>query len=292
MKYVLIDGFNLAFRMFHGMPAFSRRDGFPVNAIIGWVRSLWKLQEQEAPCAITVFFDKAGSRRHLELHADYKANRPAMPEALTLQIPCLKEVSAYLGARVVEEEGVEADDLIASAAQALSTQRYEVRIASTDKDFAQCVDARVHLLVPAQTGPGVTRMGWTTLDATGVQEKFGVPPGKIVDLLSLTGDAADNIPGVPGVGPKTALAWLSAHGDIAGILAARDKLEPARFREALAKAQELLALNQQLIRFRTDFAVDCSLATKADDAATRTFFERMEMHAILKTFNRRDETQL
>ncbi|MDR2512841.1 MAG: hypothetical protein LBD01_03480 [Puniceicoccales bacterium] len=290
MKYVLVDGFNLAFRMFHGMPVFSRRDGLPVNAIMGWVRSIWKLQELETPCTIAVFFDKAGSRRHLELHEGYKAHRPEMPEALARQIPFLKEVTPFLGARVVEEEGVEADDLIASAARALAAQGSEVRIASSDKDFAQCVDAHVHLLIPTQAG--ATKAGWAKLDAVGVQEKFGVPPEKIVDLLSLTGDAVDNIPGVPGVGPKTALAWLLAYGDIAGLLTALDKVEPARFREVLAGARELLRLNQQLIRFRSDFAVDCSAPAKPDDNAARAFFERMEMRAILKTFDQRAEAQL
>jgi DNA polymerase-1 len=285
MKHLLLDGFNIAFRVYHGMPALTRSDGFPIGAIQGWVWLLWKLQEQEAPCQVTVFFDKEGSQRHLAIHAEYKAGRTPMPEELAKQIPELKTVTALLGFRVVEQAGIEADDLIASAAKVLSEQGNDVRIASADKDFAQLVNERVHLLNPPP--PKQSKERWVELDAAGVVGKFGVPPERIVDYLSLIGDTVDNIPGLSGVGPKTALAWLLAHGSIDGILAAREQIEPVRLRELLRTADALLALNRELITFRTDFPGDWTSVGVVDEAGARAFFERMSMRAVGREFERR-----
>ncbi|MDR2863211.1 MAG: hypothetical protein LBV54_04965 [Puniceicoccales bacterium] len=285
MKFLLVDGFNLAFRAFHGMPALTRADGFPVGAIFGWVHILWKLQEQEAPDRVAVFFDKEGSQRHLALHADYKANRAETPEALAAQIPELKTITAHLGFRVIEQGGIEADDLIASAAKALAQASHDVRIASADKDFAQCVNERIHLLAPPP--PSQRKAGWIRLDASGVRGKFSVPPEQIVDYLSLIGDTVDNIPGLPGVGPKTAVTWLEAHGNIEGILSARETLLPERLRDILRESEDRLRLNRQLIAFRTDFPGDWETPGQADTSAARAFFERMQMHSALKELDRR-----
>lgn len=286
MKFVLVDGFNLAFRAYHGMPALTRRDGFPVGAIHGWVRILWKLLDQESPCNLTVFFDKEGSQRHLALHADYKANRAETPDALAAQIPELKTVAAHLGFAVAEQAGVEADDLVASAAHALAAKGHCVRIASSDKDFAQCVNEHVNLLVPLPSS-GTQKSGWTRLDAAGVHARFGVSPGQIVDYLALTGDTVDNIPGVPGVGPKTAVAWLTAHGSLDGILKALDTIEPARFRPVLRDSVALLQRNRELIAFKHDFTGTWDATALVDATAARAFFERMEMRATALEFERR-----
>ncbi|MDR2430094.1 MAG: hypothetical protein LBD14_04250 [Puniceicoccales bacterium] len=289
MKYVLVDGFNLAFRAYHAMPALTRRDGFPVGALHGWVRILWKLLDQETPCRLTVFFDKDGSRRHLALHAGYKANRAETPPALVAQIPELKAIAAHLGFALAEQSGVEADDLIASAAGALDAQGHSVRIASSDKDFAQCVNARVNLLVPPPAGAPKT--GWTLLDADGVNARFGVSPERIVDYLALTGDTVDNIEGIPGVGPKTAVAWLAKHGDLDGVLKDADAIEPPRFRPILRDSAALLQRNRELIAFRRDFQGDWDATAPVDATAARAFFERMEMRSSLLEFERRHGTQ-
>jgi DNA polymerase-1 len=203
----------------------------------------------------------------------------------TLQIPELKTLAALLGCRVVAQSGVEADDLIASAAKALAAKGDDVRIASADKDFAQCVNERVHLLAPPPPGHG--KDSWRELDAAGVRAKFGVPPEQIVDYLSLIGDSVDNIPGLPGVGPKTAVSWLAAHGSIEGILAARESVEPVRMREVLRGADAVLALNRKLITFASDFPGDWAAAAEMDIAGARAFFQRMEMRAVLGQLEQR-----
>ncbi|MDR1496957.1 MAG: hypothetical protein LBS59_00885 [Puniceicoccales bacterium] len=285
MKHLLLDGFNLAFRAYHAVPALTRDDGFPTGALQGWTRMLWKLYDQETPCRGIVFFDKDGSKRHLALHADYKANRAETPEPLAKQIPGLKTLASLLGFCVIEQSGVEADDLIASAAHALTNAGHEVRIASADKDFAQCVNARTHLIVPPPAGH--TKDGWAELDASGVREKFGVPPEQIVDYLSLIGDTIDNIPGLPGVGPKTAASWLAEYGNITALLANHERIRPERFRNVLRNAAAILDRNRQLITFRTDISADWEMPADADNAGAAAFFEQMQMRVIAKQFEQR-----
>ncbi len=287
MQRILVDGFNLAFRAFHAMPALTRADGFPTGAIRAWVNILWKLQDAMPGAGVVVFFDKDGSHRHLSLHSGYKATRSETPPDLKKQFPELKKISALLGFRVIEQSGIEADELIASAAEKFSAGGDEVWIASADKDFAQCVTARVRLLVPPAPNDKENKGGWVKLDAGGVREKFGVPPAQIVDYLALIGDTVDNIPGIPGVGPKTAAAWLAKHGDIDGILKNAGALEPVRFREVVPGAKALLDLNRELVRFKTDFTGDWESEMPADFPAAREFFVSMNMGAAVKEIDKR-----
>ncbi|MDR0535159.1 MAG: hypothetical protein LBG65_02200 [Puniceicoccales bacterium] len=285
MKCLLLDGFNLAFRAYHAMPELTRADGFPTGALQGWVRILWKLQEQAQAGHAIVFFDKGGSRRHLEIHPQYKANRAETPPALAQQIPELKTIAVLLGFQLVEESGVEADDLIASAATRLAADGDEVRIASADKDFAQLVNERIRLLTPPAPGHG--KEDWRELDEAGVREKFGVGPAQIVDYLSLVGDTVDNIPGLPGVGAKTAAAWLGKYGSIEGILAARDTVEPVRHRKLLGESGELLERNRRLITFLTDLSGDWRERNEMNVSGAIAFFNRFSMSATLREFERR-----
>ena len=251
MKWLLLDGFNLAFRAFHALPELTRPDGFPTGAIHGWNRLQRSLVEREKPDRVAVFFDLGGSDRHLSLHSEYKANRADTPESLERQIPELKRLAALLGARVVERRGVEADDLIASFAKRRAEAGDEVLIVSADKDFGQCVGGRVAQLAPTNN----PKDPWVRLDAEGVRGKFGVPPERVPDYLALMGDSVDNIPGIRGVGPKTAAKWIADHGDVAAILAAAGRVVPERFRETLAGSEALLRKNLELVTFRTDYPV-------------------------------------
>ena len=289
MKTILVDGFNLAFHAYYAMPGLTRKsDGFPLGAIYGWIRMLWRLQDQEKPDRLLVFFDKDGSTRHLALHPEYKANRSETPPDLAQQLPELRRVTALLGFPVLEQSGVEADDLIASAAKVLEAAGETVLIASADKDFAQCVTDKVGLLVPARQPKG----GWQQLDAEGVFEKFAVRPEQIVDYLALIGDAVDNIPGLSGVGPKTAARWLDRYGNIDGLLAAREEVVPERFREILQGAEEMLSLNRRLIAFCTDFSGDWLAEGKCDPVGARSFLTEMKMDSTLKEFEKRAGNQL
>ncbi|WOO41881.1 5'-3' exonuclease [Rubellicoccus peritrichatus] len=252
-KILLLDGFNLAFRSYYGLPDLTRSDGFPTGAIHGWVKTLWKLEDMESPDLVVVFFDEGGSDRHQELLPDYKANRDEMPEALSQQLPYLRQVAELIGFPVVSREGVEADDLIASAARRFTEAGDNVVIVSADKDLGQCVGQSISQLLPAPTAN--PRLGWRRLDSAGVEKKFGVPPAQVPDYLALVGDVSDNIPGIQGVGPKTATKWLLAHESIDGILENADQLTPPRFREKVAESAELLKLNLKLVTLEFDHDV-------------------------------------
>jgi DNA polymerase-1 len=243
-KWLLIDGFNLAYRCFYAIPELTRADGFPTNALHGWVKSLWKLADQERPDATLVFFDLGEAQDRLALHADYKAHREAMPEALVKQLPYVKSLTRAMGFVGIEQDGVESDDLLASQALALANAHHDVLIVSADKDFAQIVNERVKILLPPPTAN--PKLGWRLLDSAGVVEKFGVPPAQIPDYLALVGDTSDNIPGIAGVGPKTAVKWLQQFGNVEGVIAHAAELKPDRFQELVRANAENLRRNLKL----------------------------------------------
>lgn len=243
-KWLLIDGFNLAYRCFFAIPELTRADGFPTNALHGWVKSVWKLEDQERPDGVVAFFDLGGSQDRLALLPEYKAQREEMPEALERQLPYVRSLTKAMGLVGVEQDGVESDDLLASQAVALGRAGHDVLIVSSDKDFAQIVDDRVQIMLPPPSAN--PKLGWRLLTAAGVLEKFGVPPAQIADYLALVGDASDNIPGLEGVGPKTAAKWLQQFGSLDGVLAAAAELKPERFQAAIATRADALRLNRRL----------------------------------------------
>lgn len=283
--WLLIDGFNLAYRCFFAIPEMSRSDGFPTNAIHGWVRTIWKLEDQEQADGVLVFFDLGGAQDRLELLPDYKANREEMPDDLSQQIPVIKELTRQMGLGGIEIDGVESDDLLAAQAVALAKEGHTVKIVSTDKDFAQVVGGNITMLMPPP--PANPRLGWRTMDEAGVEAKFGVTPDKIADYLALVGDTADNIPGVQGVGPKTAAKWLNAHGSLEGVLAAAAEIKPDRFREKLTADAERLRLNLRLTTFNLDLAVQPAVKPPADGSAVVARLRELEMKSSTAEAERR-----
>ncbi|MEI6108108.1 MAG: 5'-3' exonuclease H3TH domain-containing protein [Opitutae bacterium] len=278
-KWLLVDGYNMAFRAFYGMPELTRADGFPTGALHGWVKTMWRLQDQEKPDAMLVFFDLGGSQDRLALHPEYKAQRKETPAPLEQQIPVIKELTRAMGLVGVELEGVESDDLVASQARALANAGHDVLIVSADKDFAQCVDERIKLLLPPPTAN--PKLGWRVLDAAGVGEKFGVPPAQIAEYLALIGDTSDNIPGISGVGPKTAVKWFSEFKSLEGIIAHAAQLKPERFGPVVTSEVAKLRLNLQLTTLRTQ----SPLPHVAPDAPAPTkifaLLESLEMRSSL-----------
>lgn len=245
MKWLLVDGFNLAYRCFHALPELTSSTGRPTGALHGWVKSLWKLIDQEKPDATLVFFDLGESQDRLKLLADYKAQRKPMPDPLRQQIDPIKQLTRAMGLAGIEVEGVESDDLLASEAVKLARSGHEIVIVSSDKDFAQIVDDRIRIMLPPPSAN--PKLGWRLLDAAGVQEKFGVPPVQIAHYLALVGDTSDNIPGLDGVGPKTAAKWLAeCGGTVDGVIARAAELKPERFRAAVAESAERLRINLEL----------------------------------------------
>lgn len=243
-KWLLIDGFNLAYRCFFAVPELTRADGFPTNALHGWVKSIWKLDDQEKPEATLVFFDLGGAQDRLALHPEYKAQREEMPEALEKQIPVIKSLTRAMGLVGIEQDGVESDDLLASQAVALARAGHDVLIVSSDKDFAQIVDGRIKIMLPPPSAN--PKLGWRLLDAVGVEEKFGVPPAQIADYLALVGDTSDNIMGLDGVGPKTAGKWLKEFGSVEGVIANAALVKPERFQESIRTRADDLRRNLKL----------------------------------------------
>jgi len=243
-KWLLVDGFNLAYRCFFAIPELSRADGFPTNALHGWVKSLWKLADQEKPAGTLVFFDLGGAQDRLALHPEYKAQREEMPEALEKQLPYVRALTRAMGCVGIEQAGIESDDLLAAEAVSLARQGHDVLIVSSDKDFAQIVSQQIKILLPPPTAN--PKLGWQVRDEAGVREKFGVPPTQIADFLALVGDTSDNIPGINGVGPKTAAKWLREYGNLEGVIAHAAELQPERFRTAVAAEADKLRRNLKL----------------------------------------------
>ncbi len=283
----LIDGFNMAFRAFHAMPELIRSDGFPTGALHGWVRTLWKLEDIEGPAQTAVFFDLGGSLRHRELLPEYKAQRDAMPEPMRAQLPLLKDLTRLMGYRLVEQEGIEADDLIASAAALLRPHAQKISIVSSDKDFGQLVGGNLEQILPPPTAN--PKLGWRHLDEAGVHEKFGIPPEHVVDFLAIVGDTADNIRGIEGVGPKTATKWILEFGGVPELLKKWNWVTPERFRVVLNRSRELLERNLQLVRLKEDCNVAPAMAKEpsVDASALEAFFETYEMKASAREVAKR-----
>jgi len=282
----LVDGYNMAFRAFYGMPELTRTDGFPTGAIHGWVKTLWYLEDHYQPRDLLVFFDLGGPQRHIALLEDYKANRSDTPPALEQQVPVIKSVTLAMGYGGIEKDGVEADDLIAAyACQLRERGEDNIVIVSADKDLGQLVGDGITQLVPPPTAN--PKLGWRHLDADGVEQKFGIPPAKVADYLAIIGDTSDNIPGLKGVGPKTAVKWLQQYGDIETIINHCGELMPRRFQALVHAEAEKLRLYRQLTTLDLDHDVPEVWSTEADrDEVTRLLTE-MEMGKTVEAWQKR-----
>jgi DNA polymerase-1 len=249
-KIFLCDGHNLAFRAFYGIRELSRSDGFPTNMIHGWVRSFWRLEDDFSPDEIRVFFDRGGCPKRESILPEYKANRGSPPEGFSEQLEYVKQLTGAMGYGWAEKEGLEADDLIATKTKELKGEGTEVTIVSSDKDLAQLVCPGVRQLLPPPTAN--PRIGWRMLDEEGVNEKFGVSPASILDYLAIIGDQSDNIPGLSGVGPKTAVKWIQQFGDMENLITNAGRLTPKRFCSVVYERREDLRRNLELIRLISD----------------------------------------
>mgnify|MGYP001157055133 FL=1 len=260
-KIFLCDGHNLAFRAFYGIRELTRRDGFPTNMIHGWLRTFWHLTDNFSPDEIWVFFDLGGCVKREKILPEYKANRGLPPEDFSKQLAWLKKITISLGHGMCEEEGREADDLIASKVAELDNKN-EIVIVSADKDLGQLVKSGVSQLLPPPTAN--PKIGWRILDEKGVEEKFGIPPCLLLDYLSIIGDQADNINGLKGVGPKTAVKWLKNWGNLDEIILNAGRITPARFGSLIYENRDLLNRNRDLIKL-DNAPLNCVLEPKDVD---------------------------
>ena len=280
----LIDANNFLFRAYHALPMLTTPDGRPVNAVHGYVRMVSALRKEFAPQYLLAIFDAAGPNNwRRKLYPQYKANRPPPAEDLQPQIPMVREATAALSIPWVEHDVYEADDLIAAYAHAGLEAKLEVVVVSSDKDLMQ-------LVVGVDDPPAGTIRLWDTMKnrrfgPAEVEEKFGVGPALLGDMLALCGDSTDNIPGVPGIGPKTAKDLLTEFGDLEGLLTNAAKIKQAKRRENLEQHSETARLSRQLVALRTDFPLPKPIAELEDKGPDRqtmeTFFDPLGFKSTL-----------
>ena len=279
---VLVDGSSYLFRAFHALPDLRASDGFPTGAIRGVIGMLRKLAKDYRGSPLAVIFDARGKTFRDDLFPAYKAHRPPMPDDLALQIEPIHEIIRAMGLPLLVVSGVEADDVIGTlAAQATREQRDTV-VSTGDKDMAQLVSDHVTL---------VNTMTETRTDRAGVIERFGVPPERIVDYLALMGDAVDNIPGVPKVGPKTAARWLTDFGDLDSIMARASEVG-GKVGENLRATLEQLPLSRELARIRCDVPLEFGIhdldARPGDPESLRQWFRKLEFRSWSDTLEAAD----
>ncbi len=250
----LIDGSSYIFRAYHALPPMTRADGTPVNAVYGFSNMLFKLlqdlSDNERPTHIAVIFDAARKNFRNDIYAEYKAHRPPAPEDLVPQFPLIREAAIAFGTPAIEMEGYEADDLIATYTTQAREKGWQVTIVSSDKDLMQLVDDHTTMFDSMKN----RRLGY---DA--VIEKFGVPPEKVVDVQSLAGDSVDNVPGVPGIGIKTAAQLINEYGDLDTLLERAGEIKQPKRRESLQDNADMARISRQLVRLARDVPVETPL---------------------------------
>jgi len=243
---LLVDGSSYLYRAYHATPPQTNSSGHPVGTIIGMINMMRRLFREQRPERVAIVFDARGTNFRHDLYPEYKANRPPMPDDLALQINPIHDIIRAMGFPVLVVDDVEADDVIGTLAVQAFNAGLETLISTGDKDMAQLVNERVTL---------INTMTGVTMDTSGVLEKFGVMPDKIIDYLALTGDKVDNIPGVPGVGGITAAKLLNEYGSLANIM---DKAGEVKLKlgEKLRDALPLLPLSYELATIKVDLELE------------------------------------
>jgi len=279
---VMVDGSSYLFRAFHAMPALSNVEGEPTGAIYGMVNMLRRLTRDYRTDRAVVVFDAKGRTFRDDLFPEYKANRPPMSDELAVQIEPLKDIVRALGFPLLAVPGVEADDVIGTLAVEAEAAGLCTVISTSDKDMAQLVNRRVRI---------VNTMDGSLLDPDGVQAKFGVPPEKIVEYLALVGDAVDNVPGVPKVGPKTAAKWLGEFGSLDSLVARSGDVK-GKVGESLRASLGQLPLSRRLVTIKTDVPIGIPLEElkfrEPDTEALKAFYARFEFKSWLAELLRQD----
>ena len=250
MRLLLVDGHYYLYRSFFAIRGLKNSRGEPTNAIYGFVKALRKMLADVKPDRAAVVWDAGLPARRVELQPAYKQNRSSMPDDLRPQEKWLQKNISLLGTQSVELPNTEADDLIASYAIAARNAGAEVVIATNDKDILQLVDDNIHIYSTNKTD--IKEGGFALLGAAEVAEKWGVPAARIADVLALTGDSSDNIPGVPGIGGKTAVQLVTAHGSVQTMLENPSLIENPRLREKIITGRDIITANREMVRLDDD----------------------------------------
>ncbi len=285
----LVDGSAYIFRAYYSLPPLTNPAGVPVGAVAGYSSMLWKLANDlhaaDGPTHLAVVLDKSGTSFRNDIYDKYKANRPPAPEDLVPQFPLIRDATRAFSLPMVEEEHVEADDMIAAYAKAARAQGWHVTIISSDKDLMQLV------------GPGVDMfdtMKDKRIRTEEVIEKFGVGPELVGDVLALMGDTSDNIPGVPGIGPKTATKLIVEFGNLTNVLAAAADMKPSKMRDNLIEHADMARLSKVLVTLKEDCPLPIALEDMAlqpiPEGPLRPFLEEHGFRTLLNRIGKGSET--
>jgi DNA polymerase-1 len=284
----LIDGSGFVFRAYHAIPHLSTTKGVPTNAAYGFTTMLLRALREHAPTHVALVFDAGRRTFRQDIDPGYKASRPEAPDDLRAQFPLVREVARALAVPVVEEAGVEADDVIGTLACRAREKGWDVVVVTGDKDFAQLVDGKVTLYDPMAEASG--RGGWT--GPAEVERKLGVRPEQVVEYMSLLGDKIDDVPGIPGVGEVTAAALVRHFGTVEELLRRADEIPAAvarggeKLREKIVANAERIRKNRRLVALRCDLALPFApedFGRRApDDARVRALFGELEFSRLLK----------
>ncbi|MGD8521973.1 MAG: DNA polymerase I [Desulfobacterales bacterium] len=271
----LIDGTAYIYRAYHAIHSLSNSKGLPTNAIFGFTRILIKLMEDRNPQFAAMFFDAKGPTFRHELYPQYKANRPPMPEDLAVQIPYIKNVTAAYNLPIIELQGFEADDLIGTYARLAKKDGFSVVMVTGDKDFMQLVSDNVVIWDPMKD---------KTINIQTIREDFGVEPNQMIDVMGLSGDSADNIPGVPGIGHKTALGLIKTYGDMEHVYQEVESITQKKQRENLMAYKEQALLSKELVTIDTQAPVSVDIEgfslQAPDTGALSELFQTFEFRQL------------
>ena len=275
-RLLLIDGSSYIFRAFYAIGHLSNSKGLPTNATYGFTQMVLKVLKEQRPDYLVMALDSRAPTFRSEVYKEYKANRPAMPEGLVPQLPYIKKIIEGYRIAALQMDGYEADDLIGTVAKAMESE-VDVVIITGDKDMLQLVSDRIEVYDP---------MKEKRFRVKEVIERFGVRPEQIVEVMGLAGDSVDNIPGVPGIGEKTAIELIKNFGSIENVLAHLDQIHQKRVKENLETHGELARLSRQLATIRTEVPLTYRLKdftlSSPDLKALREIFKELEFNKLLK----------
>jgi len=280
----LIDGTAYIYRAYHAIRGLTNSEGLPTNAAFGFTRMLIKLVEDRAPEYVVMFFDAKGPTFRHEIYQDYKANRPPQPEDLSVQIPYIKEITKGFNILVMEMAGFEADDLIGTFGRIAEETGFSVVMVTGDKDFVQLVTDKAIIWDP---------MKEKTIDVKAVRESFGVEPSQMIDVMGLSGDTSDNIPGVPGIGQKTALSLIKTFGSIERLYEQVDTITKKKQHQNLVQYKEQAILSRELAQINTRVPVSFNpenFKFKApDNTMLATLFKKLEFRQLQQDFPKKTD---
>jgi DNA polymerase-1 len=277
-KIYLIDGSAYIYRAYHAIRGLTNSKGMPTNAVFGFTKMLLKLIEEKSPKYLGMFFDVKGPTFRHEMFEDYKANRPPMPEDLSVQIPFIKDVVRGFNLHVIEKKGFEADDLIGTYARTAEAQGFTVVMVTGDKDFMQLVTDKATVWDPMKD---------KIIDVDAIREKFSLTPDQLIDVMGLSGDKADNVPGVPGIGEKTAVKLIQTYGNIDALYENVEAITKKKQRENLIQFKDQAILSKSLVTIDKDapisFTIDDFELKGPDTDTLAQLFKELEFRQLLET---------